>query len=122
MADREKVIEAIKHCFSYRVNGCKGCPYLPYDGDIDVGCMSILRDDTLALLKEQETRVMMYDELMDGVNYLDWYFREDDGGADKDAVKAYDKLREKVFRLLSEYDVEPEQMRDTPWKEGRLDG
>lgn len=40
-------------------------------------------------------------KLLDSIAYLDWYFGEDDGIADKDAVKAYDVLRATVFRLAS---------------------
>lgn len=30
---------------------------------------------------------------IDSIVYLDWYFGEDNGGADKEAVKAYEELR-----------------------------
>ena len=44
----------------------------------------------------------MENEQLESIVYLDWYFGEDDGGADKDAVKAYEKLREAIFRLSAE--------------------
>lgn len=41
-------------------------------------------------------------DFLEDINYLDWYFGEDDGMADKDAAKAYDHLREAFFSASKE--------------------
>lgn len=38
-----------------------------------------------------------YRDYLKDINYLDWYFGEDDGGADKDVVRAYEHLRGVFF-------------------------
>ena len=41
-------------------------------------------------------------DYLEDINFLDWYFGEDDGAADKEAVKAYDHLRGAFFGALRE--------------------
>lgn len=54
MADREKVIKGIDICLNRFHCGAE-CPY--YDNS---GCQEQLRDDALALLKEQEEIINRY--------------------------------------------------------------
>jgi hypothetical protein len=57
MIDRQKVIKALELCREGRCHS--GCPY----NHINVGCRKQLDTDAIALLKEQEVRVMTLDEL-----------------------------------------------------------
>ena len=50
MTDREKVIKGLEHCGQPTV--CDGCPY---DSEVG-GCFTKLKEDALALLKEQEPK------------------------------------------------------------------
>jgi hypothetical protein len=56
MPDREKVIKGLEVCFDSSKE-CNGCPYIitPY-------CKTTLRNDILALLKEQEAVEPIYIE------------------------------------------------------------
>ena len=57
MADIEKVIEGVHHC--YEVKGCDDCPYeegCAYSFDNDEKPHCPIMDDILALLKEQEAK------------------------------------------------------------------
>lgn len=58
MADREKVINALKRCESYGFCEDKQCPY--YD---NVSCLEMVRKDALSLLQAQEPRVMTLEEV-----------------------------------------------------------
>ena len=58
MADIEKVIEGVHHC--YEVKGCDNCPYeegCAYSFDNDEKPHCPIMDDILALLKEQDEPV-----------------------------------------------------------------
>lgn len=58
MADREKVMRGIEYCQTHEF--CSGdCPYFN-GGRL---CVSVIMQDTLALLKEQEARVMTFEEV-----------------------------------------------------------
>lgn len=64
MTDREKVLQALEHCdLCSDMPNCPGCAYLR-----EPDCMEHLKRDIIALLKEQEPRVMTLEE----VNALDW--------------------------------------------------
>ena len=63
MADREKVIEALKHCFPFGKDGCRKCPYI-HDVNPEKGCTQNLTEDIISLLKEQEPRVMTLEEIV----------------------------------------------------------
>lgn len=58
------------------------------------------------------------DKVLNDIVYLDWYFNEDNGGADKEAVAAYDNLRATIFQLmiaektLQKEDIEPKISRE----------
>lgn len=51
------------------------------------------------------------DEIFDDLCYLDWYFNEDDGGVDKEAVAAYDNLRPIIFNWLEKERRKPRYIR-----------
>lgn len=69
MPDREKVIREIQYC----TNGCADpgedecnpgkCRYAVYQNSYDYDCKEMLMKDALALLKDQEARVMTLKEL-----------------------------------------------------------
>ena len=65
MIDREKVIKGLETCRT-RVN-CKECPYAYDKRAKDSYCEAVLHNDTLALLKEQEPKVLQIKEMA----YLD---------------------------------------------------
>lgn len=56
MPDREKVIKGLKQCISVDET-CTGCPY---EGTV---CTTTLNSDALALIKEQEKRIEVLEDL-----------------------------------------------------------
>lgn len=42
------------------------------------------------------------DEIFDALCYFDWYFDEDNGEADKEAVAAYNNLRPIIFNWIEQ--------------------
>lgn len=73
MIDREKVIKGLECCTEY-CDDETGCPYSVYEAD-GFECQEKLREDAIALLKEQMPRVMTLDEITD--EYCDYVFVED---------------------------------------------
>lgn len=69
MADREKVMRGMYICATGSFDDCKMCPY-----DKLTNCQDLMLSDALALLKEQEPRVMTLKELDD--------YRKTEEGAD----------------------------------------
>lgn len=64
MPDREKVMKGLKICVNCMLpKDCDGCPY---EGErtYAIPCGHVLMADALALLKEQEARVMMKEEVL----------------------------------------------------------
>ena len=59
--DREKVMRGLEHCaLSHKsLTLCDGCDYYAH---MDPPCIAVLAEDTLALLKAQEPRVMTLEE------------------------------------------------------------
>lgn len=51
------------------------------------------------------------DEALDALCYLDWYFNEDNGGADKEAIAAYDNLRPIIFNWIDKEQRKPRYIR-----------
>ena len=78
MTDREKVIKRMEHCIGDNCYGDKWseCEYSGH------GCIDALLEDTIALLKAQEPRVMTIDELRK-LQQQDVVWLED---ADKEAI------------------------------------
>ena len=63
MADREKVMRGAECCTKdvYDPFSCEECPYLGHK-PTKKGCISVMLEDVIALLKEQEPRVMTKSE------------------------------------------------------------
>ena len=59
MADREKVMRGLECCALSSLGDCDVCPYT------EIRCSDHLCGDALALLREQEPRVMTLDEIYD---------------------------------------------------------
>ena len=51
------------------------------------------------------------DEALDALCYLDWYFNEDNGEADKEAVAAYNNLRPIIFNWIDKEERKPRYIR-----------
>lgn len=70
--DRDKVIKGLEY-HSDPVYGCDVCPYTATDGDEDCGWRELCKD-ALALLKEQEPRVLILDEVLqdDRLLWVEW--------------------------------------------------
>lgn len=47
------------------------------------------------------------DEIFDNLCYLDWYFNENNGKTDKDAVAAYNNLRPIIFNWIEKEKRKP---------------
>ena len=60
MTDREKVIDGIKNCISFRGIG-QECDLCPYAVEEFGRCVGKLMEDALKLLKEQEPVMWLYD-------------------------------------------------------------
>lgn len=72
MAERETVIRGLKICVQCRSpKDCDGCPY---EGErtYAVPCGHVLMADALALLKEQEPRVLTLEEIRSGTMEVAW--------------------------------------------------
>ena len=51
------------------------------------------------------------DEMFDALCYLDWYFKEDNGGADKEATAAYNNVRSIIFNWIEKEKRKPRYIR-----------
>lgn len=90
MADRETVIRGLKICVQCRSpKDCDGCPY---EGErtYAVPCGHVLMADALALLKEQEPRVMTREEIKS--NYVEIFYFETRAGMLRACVKELSDL------------------------------
>lgn len=134
MADREKVMKALKCRVTDPVVECGNCPYNDATDDWRQRCdFHRLCADALYLLKEQEPRVMTLEELQAietpwNRNTPPYLWMENRSGRDNRWYPVWD-IRECVgmigTRGIQNYGVvwriwscrpSPEQMRDTPWK------
>ena len=133
MIDRERVIRGLERCTSVGYDSCAGCPYsnsmdLPEGG----GCVDATQKDALALLKEQEPKVMTLEEAINGnqVGYVEFRYHPDCGWVKCDFTLPDDEVAlmlstTKVFyqetpdykRLWRLWTSRPayEQMEATPW-------
>ena len=79
MAERTKVMRGLECCLpdmKTPIDNCGQCPYYA-DGQT---CLSALRRDALALLKEQEARVMTWKDVKGSVGIPVWIeYKQDDG-------------------------------------------
>lgn len=132
MADREKVIrglESLWRCVSPVSHTCGDCPYQ----DNHVECARRVVTDAIALLKEQEPRVMTLEELQAigapwdrntppylfveersaaGSRWMSWGFM-------RDFVRLWGTLNAKNYGSkwrVWNLQPTPEQMRETPWE------
>ncbi len=68
MADREKVIRGLEACvYNQRLMQCESCPY----HTDKARCLTTLMRDALALLKEQEARILTLEEALSGKNGIE---------------------------------------------------
>lgn len=128
---REKVIRGLELCAydpdpGQELKEVRSCPECPY---YRAGCSPQLIRDALALLREQEARVMMKEEIVlctDWVwceytsGYQGWYRAEEydtDYGLFRWEDTTTDIIDDYGFRWRAWTSrPSPEQMRDTPWK------
>lgn len=144
---RDKVIRGLKACNRQSYNGsdCKNCPY--YDdedtAELPFGICNIqdMFDDALALLREQEARVLEYSEIEkhplvwlednDKKGVIPALFLQYNGWAAEFSRQATDKYVDTIVRSAKVIADErwygvtwrawtsrpsPEQMRETPWE------
>jgi hypothetical protein len=139
MPDREKVIFAIENCLSTdSVTECRKteCPFI----SCRETCLEWLLRSALALLREQEARVMTLEEIRSGAVEVVWiedknrrifgsdiipglWFRFSNVGEDEAVdihirdgfVGARLEVYGKMWRAWTSR-PSPEQMRDTPWE------
>lgn len=127
MTDREKVIRGLeahanlKTCETY---AGEDCPYYNRGGSYPkVTCSSFLAADALALLREQEPRVMTLEEIQERAEAVDPdpVFVEWKGGATAWVLYTIDNIYYMAKRPYMGIRVwtsrpTPEQMWDTPWE------
>lgn len=133
MADREKVIRGLEAC-SGGIGSCDNCPYA-YKGSMMCNRSSLMRD-ALALLKEQEARVMTKSEAIS-------YPEKQNAFSDSDKAPLYVEYKkpqpyfvkwvkaDSVYFWMNDIELSldygkeyrfwtsrptPEQMRDTKWE------
>ena len=72
MADREKVMRGAECCTKdvYDPFSCEECPYLGHK-PTKKGCISVMLEDVIALLKGQEPRILSLGEAIEGKNGLE---------------------------------------------------
>jgi len=126
MAEREKVIAALEWCIKKPCN--PKCPYFSQEDKAQAYCLfKKIMPDALALLKEQEPRVMTREEVIHSNDWI-WYEWKNthygwtvavncDGKWIEWEDSTTDQLCEygKKWRCWT-YRPTPEQMRDTPWE------
>lgn len=133
MPDRKKVIQGLELCAG---TDCVGCPYRGVSP-----CQNKLAADALALLKEQEARVLEYSEIEkhplvwlevnDTEDVIPALFLQYNGWGSEFVVQAQDKYVDVIVRSAKDVFDErtygitwrawssrttPGQMRDTPWE------
>lgn len=131
MTEREKVIRGLECCAQGSLSNCEECPYT------GIGCSEHLCADALALLKEQEARVMTLEKIQSGTVEVAWlecrdkeevraglWFKRINEGEDEGIIihvlDGFEGLRTEVYGKMWRCWTSrptPEQMRDTPWKE-----
>lgn len=139
MADREKVMRGLEACArDVRIMHCRECPY---NG---IPCITLLLRDALALLKEQEARVLTWGKVLEFIELPNEGFSEKTPcyvevyEPDPDKIKwvdaetlhgwmrnckmleqrrlLYNRIGRHGWRLWTSRPT-PDQMRDTKWEE-----
>lgn len=79
MLELEKVIRGLTECIKGHMSACLECPY--YADQIAHGdCMDLILRDALALLKEQEARVMTWNDVKGSAGIPVWIeYKQNDG-------------------------------------------
>lgn len=139
MADREKVIRGLELCAydpdpGQELKEIRSCPECPYYRE---GCSPQLIRDALALLREQEPRVMTLEEIRSGAAEVVWledadkpnvipgirFKLMDEDGDEAVAIHVMDgfvgarlEVYGKMWRAWTSRPT-PEQMRDAKWEE-----
>lgn len=130
MPDLEKVITALQHCIDKPCH--TNCPYFSSDDPTQAYCLfNRIMPDALALLKEQEARVMTREEVIRSQDWI-WYEWKNTHCGWTIAVNCDEKWIEwedsttdplckygKIWRCWTSRPSE-QQMRDTKW-EGEKD-
>lgn len=118
MADREKVIRGLEWCIKLDGNGCSlECPYLVGKSP----CPNAMLRDALALLREQEPRLMKLEEVRKyAINkdpvFVEWSVGEPSWIAmTVEMVADLMKSGNTNLRVWTSRPT-PEQMRETPWE------
>jgi hypothetical protein len=123
MADREKVIRGLECCIDPEVP-CRECPYYNY-GHCDP---DDVRRDALALLKEQEPRVMTLEEVIHSKDWVWYQWKNTHYGwaiavnCDGKWIEWEDSTTDQLCKYGEKWRCwtsrpSPEQMRDTKWEE-----
>ena len=79
------------------------CPYRHENGNcLPVGgfCTAV-SDEHCEQVKRKNDKDKV-NKVLDDIVYLDWYFNEDNGGADKEAVAAYNNLSPIIFNWIEQ--------------------
>lgn len=132
MPDREKVITALQHCIEKPCH--TNCPYFSSDDPTQAYCLfNRIMPDALALLKEQEPRVMTYEEIKDNLGVPVWVEYADDENGNgygvptsdleayimifgANAYCAHNARSHNIKWRCWTFRPTPEQMRDTKWE------
>lgn len=128
MAVIDMVMKGLEHCKNHDGTTCPECPYFHDD------CVAKLCADALELLKEQQPRVLKYEELFKEETFCLWYESKEhfpmmqvacvDGEyEDNEVFVAIDDAYEnwmtygKTWRMWSSRPTD-EQRKAEPWKDG----
>lgn len=130
MPDREKVIRGLECCIVHDPDAKRNCVECPYNHEgiiTNAPCANGLMSDALALLKEQEARVMTAEEVIHSNDWI-WYQWKNTHCGWTIAVNCDGKWIEwedsttdqlckygKIWRCWTSR-PSPEQMRDTKWE------
>lgn len=129
MADLEKVIRGLELCAydpdpGQELKEIRSCPECPY---YRAGCSPQLIRDALALLQEQEPRVMTLDEVIHSKDWIWYQWKNTHCGwaiavnCDGKWIEWEDSTTDQLCKYGKKWRCwtsrpTPEQMRDTPWK------
>lgn len=130
MADREKVIRGLELCAydpdpGQELKEIRSCPECPY---YRAGCSPQLIRDALALLTEQEARVMTVEEVIHSKDWVWYQWKNTHCGwtvavnCDGKWIEWEDSTTDQLCKYGEKWRCwtsrpSPEQMRDTPWEE-----
>lgn len=119
MADREKVMRGLELC---ACTDCVGCPYRGVSP-----CQNKLAADALAMLREQEPRVMTLEEVIHSKDWIWYQWKNTHCGwtiavdCDEEWIGWEDLTVDQLCKYGKKWRCwtsrpTPDQMRDTPWE------